>query len=324
MVRASAPTRIDLAGGTIDIWPVCYALDRPALTVNLAIDIRVEVDAEATDDGFLEVVSLDRGEEVRLPVDRIEHGRLGLATRHAAWFGAGDGLRIRTRSAAPPQSGLGGSSALGVALAGALGKLRDRPWDLTLVQNIETALLGFPTGYQDYRPAFHGGVNALAAVPEGVRVDRIDGGEEFLAAHLLLADTRIAHESGMNNWEVTKRFLDGDAMVRRAMNSINDCARRLRDALAARDVDGFAAALNDEWAERRRLAPVVSNTRIESMIAAARDAGALGAKICGAGGGGCMVVVARNAARDAVREALERTGGAVLDFRPDADGLTVA
>jgi D-glycero-alpha-D-manno-heptose-7-phosphate kinase len=68
----------------------------------------------------------------------------------------------------------------------------------------------------------------------------------------------------------------------------------------------------------------VSNARIEAMVAAARGAGALGAKICGAGGGGCMVVVARDDAHDAVRGALEGAGGAVLDFRPDADGLTVA
>lgn len=324
MVHASAPTRIDLAGGTIDIWPVCYALERPAVTVNLAIDIRVEVEAEAVDNGFVEVLSIDRGEEVRLPVGRLTHDRLGLATRHAAWFGPGQGLRIRTRSAAPPQSGLGGSSALGVALAGALGKLRDRSWDLTLVQNIETAVLGFPTGYQDYRPAFHGGVNVLTAAPEGVQVDRIDGGEAFLAEHLLLADTRISHESGMNNWEVTKRFLDGDEVVRRALNAIGDCARRVHDALATRDVAALASAIDDEWAERRRLAPVVSNTRIESMVAAARDAGALGAKICGAGGGGCMVVVAREDARGAIRAALERRGGTLLDFRPDENGLTVA
>ncbi len=321
MFRASAPTRIDLAGGTIDIWPLCLSLDRPAVTVNLAIDLRAEAEVLETSDGLLYVRSDDRGEEVRLPVDGIVHGRLGLATRLAAYYGAGRGLSVTLKSRAPPHSGLGGSSALAVALAAALAKLRGQPFDLRVVQDLETTLLGTPTGYQDYYPAWKGGLNALTAVPGGVAVEKVEGGPEFLAPHLVLVDTRIEHQSGLTNWEAVKRFFDGDRSVRDAFNRIAECATRLLEAVRQRDLRAVGAALSDEWAARRRLSPAVTNARLDALADAARGAGALAAKVCGAGGGGCMVILAPDAGDRTLLKKIGEAGGNPLAFRPDAIGL---
>jgi len=323
MIRSSAPTRIDLAGGTIDVSPICHALKRPAVTVNLAIGRRAEVEVEETGDGFVQVVSTDRKEHVRLPAAELRHDRLGLATRLIEWFGAGAGLSVRMRSTAPPRSGLGGSSALAVALGGALAALRQAPFAPDVARNVETAHLQVPTGYQDYYPAWHGGVLALTATAGGIEVEQLAGAGDFLGRHLMVADTRIEHSSGLNNWEVVKRFCDGDADVRRTLDGINACAARLRAAVRERDLDGLAAALNDEWSERRRLAPVVTNEKIEAIIDAARHAGARAAKICGAGGGGCLVLLVDEAGDPAVAAAIAAAGGAVIDVSPDADGLRV-
>jgi len=324
MIRASAPTRIDLAGGTIDIWPLCLSLERPAVTVNLAIDLRAEAEVTETDDGLLYVRSADRGEEIRLPLERITHERLGIATRLAAYYGAGRGLAVRLLSRAPPHSGLGGSSALAVALAAALAKLRGRPLDLRVVQDLETTLLKTPTGYQDYYPALKGGLNALTAVPGGVEVERIEHGPAFLAPHLLLVDTRIEHQSGLTNWEAVKRFFDGDKTTRDAFHTIASCAARLRDAARARDLKGVAHALRDEWEARRRLSPSVTNERLDALANAAKGAGALAAKVCGAGGGGCMVIVAPDASDATLRARIGEAGGNPLAFRPDPTGLRLA
>ncbi len=324
MVRASAPTRIDLAGGTIDIWPLCFSLDGPAVTVNLAIDLRAEAEVTETADGLLHVQSADRGEEIRLPVGAITHGRLGLATRLAAYYGAGKGLSVRLLSRAPPHSGLGGSSALAVALAAALARLRGRAFDLRVVQDLETTLLRTPTGYQDYYPAWKGGLNALTAVPGGVEVEPIDGGPAFLAPHLLLVDTRIEHQSGLTNWEAVKRFFDGDRAVRDAFHRIAECAASLRDAIKARDLEGVGAALRGEWDARRRLSPAVTNARLDALADVAHGAGALAAKVCGAGGGGCMVILAPDASDPAIHTKIREAGGSPLEFRPERDGLRLA
>jgi D-glycero-alpha-D-manno-heptose-7-phosphate kinase len=323
MIRASAPTRIDLAGGTIDIWPLCLSLERPAVTVNLGIDLRAEAEVSETDDGLLYVRSDDRGEEIRLPVDRITHERLGIATRLAAYYGAGKGLLVRLLSRAPPHSGLGGSSALAVALAGALGRLRGRPLDLRVVQDLETMLLKTPTGYQDYYPAWKGGLNALTAVPGGVEIETIPHGPDFLKPHLLLVDTRMEHASGLTNWEAVKRFFDGDKGTREAFHRIAECAARLRDAVKAKDLQSVGAALRDEWDARRRLSPAVTNERLDALAAAAKGAGALAAKVCGAGGGGCMVILAPDAGDRSLLKKIGEALGNPLAFHPDPVGLRI-
>lgn len=316
MISASAPARIDLAGGTLDIWPLCHLLGGPATTVNLAIDLRAHASVEERGDGTVEILSEDQDETVRLGVDSLEHDRLGLATRLVEWFGPGEGVTVRLRSRVPPQSGLGGSSALFIALAGALGKLREKAWDRATVQNIETMLLDAPTGYQDYYPPLLGGVNRIVARADGVHAERIEGGVAFLGRHLALFDSGIEHHSGLTNWEVVRRFLDGDRAVRGALAEIAGVAERLADAIAGQDLAELARALDEEWQLRRRLSPIVTNERIEALIHTARGAGALAAKVCGAGGGGCVVFVVEDAARFELPA--ERVA-----FSPDPDGLLV-
>jgi len=326
-IHASAPTRIDLAGGTLDIWPLCHLLDRPAVTVNLAIDLRAHVWVEEREDRRLEIVSEDRRETVRLRIDEIRHDRLGLVTRMVAWFGPGNGLSIRTRNLAPAHAGLGGSSALAIALAAALATLRGTHWEgesfRQFVQNIETGLLRTPTGYQDYYPPLYGGLNLLEATPDGVVSERLPDAPAFLRRHLVLIDTGIEHHSGLTNWEVVRGFLDGDDTVRAALNEIAVCAERMHEAIQTEDLEGVASALNDEWEQRRQLSSVVSNEPIERLIAAAFDAGALAAKICGAGGGGCLVLVVQDASDSSVVDAVVQAGGKAVPFQPDVSGLTV-
>jgi len=327
IVASSAPCRIDLAGGTLDIWPVCQLLGRPAVTLNLAIELRARVEAEARPDGLLTVAWVDRGETVRMPVGELRHGGMGLATRLAEWFGAGEGVVLRMRAEAPPQSGLGGSSAMAVAVAGALSRLRDRTLSpdalLTLVQNVETAHLETVTGYQDYVPALLGGLHALVATPGGLRRDRLDAAVPMLQRHLLLADTRVEHQSGIRNWEMVRAFLEGDARVRASFLSIASIAAEMRCALEAQDLDAFADALDREWQERRHLAPGVTNAAVDGLEAAARKAGARAAKICGAGGGGCMIFLLDDPGSPAVARAVEAAGGRVLAWKPAMTGLFV-
>ncbi|MHC4955001.1 MAG: GHMP family kinase ATP-binding protein [Planctomycetota bacterium] len=327
-IRVLAPTRVDLAGGTLDIWPLCHLLERPARTVNVALDLAAEVIVTPRDDGMVEIVSEDRGEQLRYPVGQPPAERLALATGLVEAMAPGKALHVSLKSHVPRQSGLGGSSALAVALGAALVRLAGEHLDATAflryLQNFETRLLGLPTGYQDYYPGVFGSVQTLTATFDGVQRESLAGSSEFVAQHLLLVDTRLDHESGMNNWEVVRAFLDREQGVRASLNRINRCAYRMDAAVRSRDLEATAAALDDEWQARRTLAPVVSNERIEALIAAARGAGALAGKVCGAGGGGCIAFVAIPDRHAAIRAAIEAEGGAVLAFGIDECGLDVS
>jgi len=325
MIRSFAPTRIDLAGGTVDIWPLCHLLDAPGKTVNVALDRAAEATVEDRDDGHVTIRSEDLGKQVRYAVGRPPADALPLATGLIQSLLPRRSIAVTLRSAVPPQSGLGGSSALAVALGSSLFRAADRTIDapafLRFLQNFETRLLGLPTGYQDYYPGVYGGVQALTATYDGIQRVAYRQSIDFLEEHLVLVDSRLDHESGMNNWEIVRAFLDGDPHVRSSLNRINECAYAMEAAVAAADLDAAAEALEYEWQARRTLAPVVSNDRIEALIAAGKAAGAQAGKVCGAGGGGCIVFLAEPSRREAVGAAIEQAGGARLDVFIDDDGL---
>ncbi|MHC4940584.1 MAG: GHMP family kinase ATP-binding protein [Planctomycetota bacterium] len=327
MIRATAPTRIDLAGGTIDIWPACQLLTRPAKTVNVALDRRAAATVAANDRGYVRLVSLDRGVEAEFPATVPDHSLFPLASWLIEEIAPDIGLELTVRSDVPRQSGLGGSSALAVAISCALTQHVHGSVDaediLTFVQNLETRLLGLPTGYQDYYPAIYGGVQSLTATLRGVKRRSLPDAAEFLSRYLLLADTRMEHHSGMNNWEVLRAFLEGDKAVRAAMNRINESAYAIERAIREQDLNATAAALDEEWQARRTLAPVVSNERIEALMDAARGAGALAAKVCGAGGGGCIAMLAEPGHHAAIGAAIEAERGAIVAFGIDPEGLRV-
>jgi D-glycero-alpha-D-manno-heptose-7-phosphate kinase len=328
MLIATAPTRIDLAGGTIDIWPIGHLLARPGCTVNVAINRRARVEVEARDDGEVRLVSVDRGTNTSYPSDRPDHTVFPLASQLVQAIAPGRALELRVESTVPGGSGLGGSSALAVAIGSALARFAGYTWPaeqfLRVIQNVETRLLDGPTGYQDYYPPLFGGVQSLTAMPSGVERRTIAAAPEMLKDHLLLVDTQLEHHSGMNNWEVVRAFLDGDRSVRTAMNRINECAVAMEDALDNQDLAAAASALDGEWQARRTLAPVVSNERIEALMAAARDSGALAGKVCGAGGGGCIAFLVDPAQQDAVHAALVSEGGAMVEFAIDSEGVQLS
>jgi D-glycero-alpha-D-manno-heptose-7-phosphate kinase len=327
-IRATAPTRIDLAGGTLDLWPISQMVER-AVTVNLAVTLRANVTLEPRRDGRLAIVSLDRGRRVtrRLPI-AAPSGPLSWPLRLASWFPIPRaGLTITLRAEAPAGAGLGGSSALGVALASALdracGERLSREALLRRVQNAETREIRVPTGNQDYLAAMHGGLSAFWHEVDGWRHEPITV-PEGLEERLVLAYTGEPRQSGFSNWDMFRRYVDGDRRTVSGMEAIASIARETRDALAAGDLDAAGRLLGEEGRLRYRLAPSVSTPRLAACGSAARRAGAIGVKVCGAGGGGCLVAFAREGRKAEVAAALESSGARVLDATIARGGVKVS
>jgi D-glycero-alpha-D-manno-heptose-7-phosphate kinase len=328
IIESQAPTRIDLAGGTVDIWPL-YLFHGGAETVNVAISLYARCRLEPGGSGYT-LVSRDTGTSVRADsLDELLRNRtLELVARLVAQFAPEPGLTVTTESGAPPGSGLGGSSALGIAVAGALDAYvgsRYEPEQLrTITTNVETQVIRVPAGLQDYYPAVFGGVNSIRFEVPGNRVERIPIDVEALERRLVLAYTGIPHFSGTNNWEIFKAHIDGDGDVIQRLGRIAETATRMREALVAGDLDAVGRVLGEEWEHRRALAPGVSTPAIDELIGVARRAGSPAAKVCGAGGGGCVVFFCDEGRKALVDQALRDAGAKVLDFWIDTKGLTVA
>jgi D-glycero-alpha-D-manno-heptose-7-phosphate kinase len=327
IAEATAPTRIDLAGGTLDIWPI-YLFHPGAATVNVAIDRRARCRVE-TAGGGVEILSADTG--ARASGNDVAEILAGegppLAAHILRALGVESGVRVETESRVPAGSGLGGSSALAVAVAAAVARATGRVLDhdelWPVVRDAEAQCIAVPTGVQDYHAAIRGGVLALALEPGRIAVERLGVDPALVEECLLLADAGATRFSGINNWEVFRAQIEGDASVRGALAAIADVARRVRDALSAVRLGEVGSLLAEEWEARKRLAPTVTTPEIERIAEAAGSAGGA-AKVCGAGGGGMVAVWAPPGRRAAVEAAVQDAGFALVGFRVDVRGLAVA
>jgi D-glycero-alpha-D-manno-heptose-7-phosphate kinase len=331
IVQARTPTRIDLSGGTLDLYPL-YLFLEGGVTNNAAIDIYSDVTIETRRNSRVLLRSLDTGQELsapsvrELPLDQ----QLGFVARVVRFYAPRVGVEVTTHNATPYGSGLGGSSSLLIALSGALDRLNRTQMDpkdfVDIGANLEAQSIGIPTGKQDYLAALYGGVNAFHFTVAGWQQEQLVDGEEKLSAleaHVILTYTGRPHFSAQNNWRMLKRFMDDAGNSRESMRVIQRTAEEMRGALLAFDMARFAELLDEEWQSRRQLARGVTTPRIDRMVSAAQQAGALASKICGAGGGGCMITVAKPENRAAVEAALTKAGAKVMPFTIARQGLTV-
>jgi D-glycero-alpha-D-manno-heptose-7-phosphate kinase len=326
-ITSSAPTRIDLAGGTLDIWPLYLFHEHPQ-TLNAAISLRAHVEIVPRTDGRIRLESLDTSRSLEV-TNWKELGRapeLPLLSRLAAFFRA-ENLTMRTRGESPAGAGIAGSSALNIAVCGALARWAQTELDaetlLTIAMNVEAQVINVPTGLQDYRPAYYGGVAAIELRADGVKRVALDVDPIDLQRRIVLAYTGAPRNSGTNNWEITKRHIDGDRHTFECFERIVAATTGLREALDRADWSAAARQIRLEWEARKQLAPGVTTPVIDELIADATSAGAQAAKVCGAGGGGCLFCVADPANVQAVRQALSQGGARLLDYTVETDGLRV-
>ena len=227
-----------MAGGTLDIWPL-YLFHRGAVTVNFAVNRYAHCTLLTRKDAKLVFRSRDlKVSESFASLDQLQSAaryRLPLLAHLIRYFAPQTGLEIETDSEAPAGAGIAGSSTLIIAVASALNRLTGRKLPIEklreIAQNIEAQIIRVPTGAQDYFPAMYGGVLAIELSEQGVRGVRLPLPPEELNSRFVLAYTGVPRNSGINNWEVTKAYIDGDRKVHRNFERIAAIATGMRAAI---------------------------------------------------------------------------------------------
>ena len=333
-LKITAPTRIDLAGGTLDIYPL-YVLENGGLTLNAAINLCSEVEVELRPDPGIRIEAGDLKLTLEAPTLDELHSKgkfapLDLIVRVLKFYKPSRGLNVWTKTNLPPGSGLGGSSSLLISLSSALVQLEKLSFTKTQIidfgANIEMQSIRIPTGRQDYYPAAFGGFSALWFELDGIRRESLHFSRQFLAqlqSRMLLGYTGASRFSGTNNWNMLKRYIENQDSTVAKMRKIKEVAMAMHGSLQEEDVEQFAECLSQEWDTRKSLAEGVSTPQIERIFAAAAEQGALASKICGAGGGGCFVTLVREGRQEAVKGAIEENGGEVLPYAFSASGVEV-
>jgi D-glycero-alpha-D-manno-heptose-7-phosphate kinase len=327
-IVAQAPCRADLAGGTIDLWPL-YLFHPGALTLNFAVNILTTCRITPLKGRTLYLRSLDTKKEDQFDgfeeMRNLTKFRLPITARLLQFFAPKEGALIETDSESPAGAGISGSSALMIATTAAMARFTDRHLTLeqmrVIAQNVEAQIIQVPTGCQDYYPALYGGVSAIRLDADGIHREAVPIIPEEIESRFVLAYTGMPRRSGINNWEVFKAHIDGDKRVFRNFERIAAIARSMHQALVAHDWDEVGRLLREEWKLRRSNAPGITTPLIDQLIAAAAKHGGRAAKVCGAGGGGCVIFLVERGSASRVATAIGDAGARVLPLQVARDGL---
>ena len=298
-MRFSAPARIDLAGGTIDIPPLCYLVE-DSLTLNLAIDLRV-------------TVGVSPGPH--------ENGRQGTLFDEVFRYFAVDkrAHTVAVESRIPRSSGLGGSSSLLVALVHAVDCLgfQDKGAVLKAVTVLEHRILRKPAGTQDGVAALYGGLNAITFERGEARRKALPL-PAFLSGPLFLAYSPEQHHSGISNWEIVKAACEGDRRTLDTLNALSRNAHGMHEAIVSEREASFLDALHHEAALRNRLCDSLLTPNMAAFAAALPED--IACKVCGAGGGGCMFLFGKNLEIDPLSCLAKEHGLEIISVMADPRG----
>ena len=331
IIESSAPPRVDLAGGTIDIWPL-YLFHPGAITVNFAISLHARCRIETRDDGRIVLESRDRkvsfDTNLAALEDLLQEERLELISKLVHFFKPTTGFHLIAEGAAPAGAGLGGSSALCIACIGALNRLVGNRYDeskfVEIASNVESTVIRVPAGFQDYYPPLYGSVSAIHLRPDGLQREVLDVDIDELERRIAICYTGEPRMSGINNWDIFKRHIDGDSEIFELFDAIRDSARNVREGLLANDWTHVANTMRSAYPNRKRLAATITTPQMDQLVDKALANGAEAAKVCGAGGGGCIAFLCTPGRRADVERALATEEGVeVLDWKVATEGLVI-
>ena len=335
-VYARAPGRVSLAGGGTDV-PGFY--DRfGGAVVSAAIPTFATVSVGACA-GALDLVSLDHGSRELIPADRVATRvrfpflaeEFLTLQKAVAWHFALDRARLATASDLPGGGGLGASAAVCVALVGAaaayLGEPLDRHGIAEIAARIEMTVLRRPCGKQDQYTAAYGGLNLLEFSRDGtVRVTPIRLGRDVsrtFTSHLLLFANGGRRNSAGPLGELSRRIAAEDEATIAGLTALKANAYETRAALELGDVERFGGLLDEGWRAKRLLHSQVTTPDIDRALSLAKQLGAYGGKLTGAGLAGSLFVVAPPAAHADVRAALATQGWRARTIAIEQSGVTV-
>ncbi len=312
MMVVRSPMRISLAGGGTDLpayyerhggWVVSTTIDK---YVYVIVTLSGQESVEVTSSDYRAFFSHRPGQHL------LCDGDLALPKALLHQFGIEQGIHIFLASEVPPGTGLGSSSAVAVGLAKALsavcGVSLDRSRLAEVACYVEIRKLGMPIGKQDQYAAAFGGFNSIRFASEAVEVEPLRVSPEVrtsLERNLMLFFTGASRNSASILEEQTRASSQDDSQTVASLHALKRTAGQVRERLERGDLRSLARLLHESWQQKKQLARGVSNPWIDECYELALEAGALGGKISGAGGGGFLLLYVPVERQDAVRRALK-------------------
>ena len=332
IIRAKAPLRVSFCGGGTDVSP--YPEEKGGCVISATIDRYAWASVTTLEKAALNILSQDFSLQRSYPKADLDYdGELDLAkgvlnhfSKH--WRDLPGGAEVFTHSDAPPGSGLGSSSTMVATLVGAAAEWLKVP--LTNYEIAETTYkierldVKLSGGRQDQYAAVFGGFNFIEfhadhTIVNPLRIPRDIINE--LEYHLLLVFTGGIRTSARIVETQMNRYQDGEESAVSGLDHLKQLAVEFKDLLLKGSLDDFGRLLHEAWETKKSLAAAITNSQIDDLYQTARDMGAFGGKILGAGGGGHLLLYVPISKKQSIAHEMERLGGRMVRFAFEDRGL---
>jgi len=329
IIRSRAPVRLGLAGGGTDVSP--YTEEHGGAVLNATINKYASGSLEFREDGKVHLHSFDYDKTISLDhiKDLGNDGDLALfKTVINRLYKGRNGLNLYLHTEVPPRSGLGGSAAAFIAIVALFNHLQTAkkltPYELAeLAYELERKDLGIPGGRQDQYATVFGGLNFMEFKGnEFVRVSPLKIKKDVLLElekNLILVRAPERKHTDDILADQKKNVETGKTIEH--MHRTKELAIEMKNVLLLGDLHSFGEILHQAWEEKKKFSTMISNPEIDRIYALAREHGAIGGKITGAGGGGHMLFYCSPNKEMYVRNALQRIGCMPVDFSFNMEGL---
>ena len=330
MIIARAPVRISFAGGGTDL--PAYFMEHGGAVVSTTIDKFVYVVLTVHPGSELQILSSDYRTFFRHTGGEVLfwEGDLNLPKAILHEFDIDRDVSMFLASEVPPGTGLGSSSTVTVAsikaVSAACGRTLTKMELAQMAPHIEIEKLGMPIGFQDQFDSAFGGLNWFEFRADGNRADPLRVSPHTVAGlqrRLLLFFTGQARDSTQILARQTENTKQHQPVVLESLHAVRAMADTMRRCLEAGDLELFGKLLHEGWELKKKFASGVSNERVDRLYTIARNAGALGGKLAGAGGGGFMMLYCEEGRQQAVTRTMEVEGLRRMDYSFDNGGARV-
>ena len=335
IIRSKAPFRLGLAGGGTDVSP--YSDQYGGAVLNATVNLFAFASIVPRTDGKIKLLAANLNQALHfeqtesLPIDGHLDLQKGVYNRIVRQFNTGPlSFELTTQMDVPSGSGLGTSSTLVVAILGAFVEWLKLPlgdYDIAqLAFSIEREDLNMAGGKQDQYAATFGGINFIEFnADNSVIVNPLRIKKEWineLQMNLVLFYTKTSRESAKIIEIQANNVSTKQVKPVQAMHLLKEQAFGMKEALMRGDFRLIGELLDSSWKEKKKMATGISNTMIDEIYDCAKQAGALGGKISGAGGGGFMIFFVDDHKRHALLQCLNQFQGEVWNFSICEEGLT--
>ena len=329
LIRSKAPLRLSFSGGGTDVEP--YSSEHGGIVLSSTINWYVHSSIEPRQDNRVFVKSyinrdeLDVNTEIK---DMVYDGKTDLVKATFKKMGLNNGVNLTVESPVPIGSGLGTSSAVVVSLAGAVSEFLKQPigkYEISeLAYDIERNEAGVKGGFQDQYAATFGGFNVIERNKRSGKITvsplRLDQDlTDELHYHLLLCYTGSTRTTGDLISKQAEAYRLGQNIEQ--LHGLKELTGEMKNALLRSELDSFGELMDREWMLKREIAEGITSNHIDRLYQTAKENGAIGGKLCGAGGGGYLLLYCDENKKHDLVHVLTKENVVPAPFYFENDGL---